>query len=107
MDGLSSVSGLPNYQKALENVTDLNKSSVLGTQNSGKQFGDYLTDAVSSLNNNMKVMDKGTTDMIRGDQSDLGSIMTKMTETQLSLQTAVQVRNKCLDAYNDLKNMQF
>ncbi|KRL02116.1 flagellar hook-basal body complex protein FliE [Liquorilactobacillus capillatus] len=107
MDGLSSASGLQNYQKTLATATDLNKSSVLGTQDSGKQFSDYLTNAISGLNNNMKVMDQGTTDMIRGDQSDLGSIMTKMTETQLSLQTAVQVRNKCLDAYNDLKNMQF
>ena len=33
--------------------------------------------------------------------------MINMTEAQLSLETAVQVRNKVIEAYNDIKNMQF
>ncbi len=52
-------------------------------------------------------MDQSTTDMISGKQDDLGQVMINMTESQLTLQTAVQVRNKALEAYNDLKNMQF
>ncbi len=52
-------------------------------------------------------MDQDTIKMITGDESDLGNIMIRMTEAQLALQTAVTVRNKCLEAYNDVKNMQF
>nr|WP_252894834.1 flagellar hook-basal body complex protein FliE [Liquorilactobacillus satsumensis] len=52
-------------------------------------------------------MNQSTADMVSGKENSLGNVMIKMTEAQLSLQTAVQVRNKCLDAYNDIKNMQF
>jgi len=52
-------------------------------------------------------MDQDTVNLITGDESDLGNVMIRMTEAQLALQTAVQVRNKCLEAYNDVKNMQF
>ena len=45
--------------------------------------------------------------MISGTESDLGKVMINMTEAQLSLETAVQVRNKVIEAYNDIKNMQF
>jgi flagellar hook-basal body complex protein FliE len=33
--------------------------------------------------------------------------MIDMSSSQLVLQSAVQVRNKCIEAYNDIKNMQF
>lgn len=52
-------------------------------------------------------MDNATDNMVSGNSSDLGNVMVKMTEAQLSMETAVQVRNKLLDAYNDIKNMQF
>jgi flagellar hook-basal body complex protein FliE len=55
----------------------------------------------------MNTLDQGTNGMISGTESDLGKVMINMTEAQLSLETAVQVRNKVIEAYNDIKNMQF
>jgi len=62
---------------------------------------------MNTLNQNISVIDQDTKNIISGKETDLGSVMTRMTEAQLTVQTAVQIRNKCLEAYNDLKNMQF
>ncbi|MFT8447196.1 MAG: flagellar hook-basal body complex protein FliE [Liquorilactobacillus nagelii] len=103
---VSSVNAvsLQNYQKSLEKLTGFNK--VSSTSNSST-FGNYLNQAVSGISQKMSSMDKATNNVISGKENDLGSVMVKMTEAQLSLETAVQVRNKALDAYDDLKNMQF
>ncbi|KRL99166.1 flagellar hook-basal body complex protein FliE [Liquorilactobacillus satsumensis] len=104
MDGLTDVSGIQNYQGTLQKVTGLQDAQTSSTQ---KSFSSYLNDAVSGLNQNVNAMNQSTADMVSGKENSLGNVMIKMTEAQLSLQTAVQVRNKCLDAYNDIKNMQF
>ena len=67
----------------------------------------FLKKAIAGLNSNMNTLDQGTNGMISGTESDLGKVMINMTEAQLSLETAVQVRNKVIEAYNDIKNMQF
>ncbi|MCI1633800.1 MAG: flagellar hook-basal body complex protein FliE [Liquorilactobacillus nagelii] len=96
---------LQNYQKSLEKLTGFDQSNK--TNNNAVAFGNYLDKAVSGVNQKLVSMDNATDNMISGNSSDLGNVMVKMTEAQLSMETAVQVRNKLLDAYNDIKNMQF
>ena len=105
MDGLLTT-GLTDYQNVLRTLgtgAASNETSVAGAKEN--QFSSYLTHAVDQLNQKTTVID--TVNLITGDESDLGNVMIRMTEAQLALQTAVQVRNKCLEAYNDVKNMQF
>jgi flagellar hook-basal body complex protein FliE len=107
MDGLLTT-GLTDYQNVLRTLgtgAASKETSVVGTKEN--QFSSYLTNAVDQLNQKTAVMDQDTVNLITGDESDLGNVMIRMTEAQLALQTAVQVRNKCLEAYNDVKNMQF
>lgn len=109
---INQVSNLMNYRTQLQDAMSTSRiQQGLGAveQQDGKQvptFSDYLGKAVDALNQNMNTMNQSTTDMITGNQSDLGQVMINMTEAQLSLQTAIQIRNKCLESYNDLKNMQ-
>lgn len=107
MDGLLTT-GLTDYQNVLRTLgtgAASNETSVAGAEEN--QFSSYLTHAVDQLNQKTAVMDQDTVNLITGDESDLGNVMIRMTEAQLALQAAVQVRNKCLEAYNDVKNMQF
>ena len=109
MVGISGVSNLNNYSDSVQKMTGLTSQTSMLDDDSqnGKSFSDYLTTALSSVSQNMSNMDKSSAGMISGSNSNLGDVMIKMTEAQLSLETAVQVRNKCIDAYNDIKNMQF
>ena len=45
--------------------------------------------------------------LITGDLDNMHTAMIDMSKSQLVLQTAVQVRNKCVESYNEIKNMQF
>lgn len=107
MDAINNYSGLKGYASNLQDIQKIGNFSLDKTSTTQKSFSDYLNSAVAGLNQNMNVMDKGTTGMVTGTNNDLGKVMINMTEAQLTLQTAVQVRNKVLDAYNDIKNMQF
>lgn len=106
MAQVNGINNFDNYSAQLRKVTGLD-GLAQSVKPTGKSFSDHLNQALSGLNSSMKVMDHSTTDMISGKQDDLGQVMINMTESQLTLQTAVQVRNKALEAYNDLKNMQF
>lgn len=96
------------YQQQLQKINQsLMPNSTLTQAKDQTSFADVLQQTIGTLNQNMAVVNQDTQNVITGKEKDLGSVMTRMTEAQLTLQTAVQVRNKCLEAYNDLKNMQF
>ena len=92
------------YQANLGQSLGLDKSQAASAKQS---FSDYLDKSLASLNQSMAVVNDGTKDLVYGKAEDLGQIMVNLTEAQLNLQTAVQVRNKVITAYNDLKEMQF
>lgn len=104
---MNSISGLGNYQNQLSRITRLSDGQNQISKTDAKSFGSVLEKAIAGLNSNMNTMDQGTNGIISGTESDLGKVMINMTEAQLSLETAVQVRNKVIEAYNDIKNMQF
>ena len=107
MDAINNFSCLKSYVSNLQNTQKIGDLALNKTDTTQKSFSTYLNNAVANLNQNMTVMDNGTTGLVTGTNNDLGKVMINMTEAQLTLQTAVQVRNKVLDAYNDIKNMQF
>jgi len=111
MNNISYAQSLMDYQNQLRelqvssNVSATDKADT--NEQTVKPFGIHLGEAIAELNENMRVMDADTVNVISGEENDLAKVMIHMTEAQLSMQTAVQVRNKCLEAYNDIKNMQF
>ena len=109
MKSINYTQQLVNYRTSLqastmENPTQHESPLIDG---SGKNFSDYIGQAVAQLDEKVQQMDQDTLNVITGGETDLAQVMINMTEAQLSLQTATQVRNKALEAYNDIKNMQF
>ena len=70
-------------------------------------FSGMLENAMSSLNEQQVVADQGVQDLITGNTDNLHNVMIQTSEAQLSLELALQLRNKGLEAYNEIKNMQF
>ena len=108
MNTITYSQQLNDYKNQLKAMNELNTSSQqpIEKKASLNEFGNLVTQALDKLNTPMQKMDEETVKMISGDENDLAKAMISMTEAQLSLQTAGQVRNKCLDAYNEIKNMQ-
>ncbi|MGX7014675.1 flagellar hook-basal body complex protein FliE [Vagococcus silagei] len=72
-----------------------------------KDFNQFFEQAFNGLESKINKTETNIPDSITGKTENLHDVMIDMTEAQLSLQTAIQIRNKMVEAVNDLKNMQF
>lgn len=74
---------------------------------SSGSFASMVETAMGTLNEKQLASDQAVQGLVAGDVDSLHNVMIKTSEAQLSLDLALQVRNKCLEAYNEVKNMQF
>ncbi len=70
-------------------------------------FSGMVEQAMVNLNDSQLAADQVVQGLASGDADNLHTVMIRTSEAQLTLDLALQVRNKCLDAYNEVKNMQF
>lgn len=87
-------------------TSELNQQADEAT-NGLSSFSGMLENAMSSLNEQQVSADQGVQDLIAGNTDNLHTVMMQTSEAQLSLELALQLRNKGLEAYNEIKNMQF
>lgn len=69
-------------------------------------FKDIITNEIEKLNTQQVKADELTQGFIRGDVQDLHTVLIATEEARVSLELAVQVRNKCVEAYKEINNMQ-
>lgn len=69
-------------------------------------FISMLKDKLDEVNNNQIAADNATESFIKGDSTDIHQVMLQSEEAKLSLELAVQVRNKLVEAYQELNRMQ-
>ncbi len=100
------VNGLLQQMRALSNQARLQPSAPAVT-GATSDFGNLLKksiDGVSSIQNNASALaDK----FERGDPgTDISSVMVALQRADLSFRAVTEVRNKLVDAYKDIMNMQ-
>lgn len=83
-----------------KNVNNKNESV------SSVSFADTLKQSLDKINDKQITADNYTDSFIKGDDVDIADVMLKTEEAKMSLQLAVQIRNKLLDAYTDISNIQ-
>jgi flagellar hook-basal body complex protein FliE len=72
----------------------------------GSGFGPALTNAISGLNQTQNAADDASVKMAAGEPIDLHEVMLARETASLHFQLAVQVRNKLVEAYQDVMRMQ-
>lgn len=72
----------------------------------GKSFSDTLTEAISNVNELQKESDKKIQELTTGKTDDVASVMITAEKADIALRTMVQVRNKIIDAYQEIMKMQ-
>jgi flagellar hook-basal body complex protein FliE len=77
-----------------------------GTAKAGGGFGHLLADALQKLDATQVQAANSSQAIATGQSQDISKVAMDIEEASLSLQLAVQVRNKVVDAYNDLFRMQ-
>lgn len=70
------------------------------------KFSDYMKDAINNVSDLLQKSDSLTNDFAAGKTDNIHQVMIASEKADLSLQMAMQVRNKLLDAYNEIMRMQ-
>ena len=71
----------------------------------GEGFGDVVLKALESVQNAQTKSDTMATKAATGELSDIHDYMIASTEASLSTQLTVAVRNKAVEAFNDIMRM--
>ncbi len=72
----------------------------------GASFGDVLKTAISTVNEVQKQSDLEIQKLMTGESQDLHTTMIAVQKADLSFQMMMQVRNKIVQAYQEIMRMQ-
>lgn len=71
-----------------------------------REFLDYLRSSIQDVDAMQKTADKMAADLTSGKTENIHEVMLASTEAQLAFSMMVQVRNKALEAYQEVMRMQ-
>lgn len=72
---------------------------------SSSSFIGKLEDAINRLNDSLNSADQLTMRLAAGEDVDLHEVMIALESASIGLQTAIQIRNKAVDAYREIMAM--
>ena len=81
-------------------------SSVKTDNSIESSFGDYLKNAISDASKLQTDASIATENLATGQIDDIHSVMIAVEKSEIALQFTMAVRNKILDAYNEIMRMQ-
>ncbi|MCR3757822.1 flagellar hook-basal body complex protein FliE [Clostridium felsineum] len=88
------------------NVIGGNKANEDQNSTGSVDFGSILNEKLQQVNDKQIDADNTTNDFVKGDDVDVHKVMLSTEEAKLSLELAVQMRNKLVDAYQELNRTQ-
>jgi len=91
----------PNLQ-----LPEIARPRALGKTDEGASFSDMLKSAISTVNELQKQSDKEIQKLMTGETEDLHTTMIAVEKADLSFQMMMQVRNKIVQAYEEIMRMQ-
>lgn len=108
MDGFT----VSNSNRFLETGSlNLNKASQIETPSTSsvtgdKSFADTLKNAISEVNQMQQVSNKKMQELSVGKTDNVADVMIASEKADIAMRVMVQVRNKVIDAYNEIMRMQ-
>ena len=81
-------------------------SDKTASDTSGVDFSSILKQKLGAVNDQQVSANDTTTQFIQGKDVDIQQVMLSTSEAGMSLDMAVQVRNKIVEAYQELNKMQ-
>lgn len=82
------------------------QSGSLESKANVKSFKDFLTDAVAEVNKLQQEAHKASIDLAAGKINDISEVVIATEKAAIALQLTLQVRNKAVDAYQEVMRMQ-
>ena len=71
----------------------------------GNQFAAALTESLSAVNTKQISADRAAEQIVAGETKNLHGAMIKLEEADISMRLMVQIRNKAVEAYQEIMRM--
>ena len=87
-------------------LNNLNISNTTEEKTNGTSFSNVLSDAISKVKDSEVNANNKIESLIKGEDVEMHEVMLAMQESVLSLQALIEVRNKTVEAYQDISKLQ-
>ena len=87
------------------NVAAQRGLEVRETPNSAGSFANIFNNLVAEANEQYNGAEAGTQSLLSGETDDVAQVMIDSAKAETSLNMVIQIRNKILDAYNEVMRM--
>ena len=87
-------------------LNNLNISNTTEEKTNGTSFSNVLSDAISKVNDSEVNPNNKIESLIKGEHVEMHEVMLAMQESVLSLQALIEVRNKTVEAYQEISKLQ-
>ncbi|MEG0471276.1 MAG: flagellar hook-basal body complex protein FliE [Solibacillus sp.] len=94
------------FMSPTQSVSELNNINKQVTSSDAQQiFANTLKEAIASVNNQQMQSDTMTQKLISGGDVDLHEVMIASQKASVTLNAAVEIRNKAVEAYQEIMRM--
>jgi flagellar hook-basal body complex protein FliE len=97
-----AITGLP----SLPSITTVGNGGAAAGPDAAESFGKLVSNGLNNLQETQANADKLATQAATGDLTDLHDYMIASTQASLTTELTVSVRNKAVDAFNEIMRMQ-
>ena len=101
MNGISPLS-----QGAVSESIKSSDGLLSGTSGEKTSFADVFSDAYDTAIATDSADKSSTLDLLTGNVDDLSTVLIDSEKAEVALGLTIQLRNKVMDAYNEIMNMQ-
>lgn len=97
---------LPGAASGLAGVSGADSAGKTARQESGSSFANVLSDALEEYRQMDNEGDFASLDLLSGNTDDLSSALISTEKSEIALNFTVAVRDKAVEAYKEIMNMQ-
>ncbi|NRA62923.1 MAG: flagellar hook-basal body complex protein FliE [Pseudobacteriovorax sp.] len=83
----------------------LNEKASQSKKPSGPSFMDHVENSIKAVNDHQKLADKAATDLATGKKQNIHETMLTASQAEITFNLMVQMRNKALEAYQEVMRM--
>lgn len=91
---------------SINDQTSLSTDQLSGAGSTQKSFADTLKEAIGSVNDLQTQANKAAQDLATGRTDNVQEVMIASEKADIALKLMIQVRNKIIDAYQEVMKMQ-
>jgi flagellar hook-basal body complex protein FliE len=96
----------PQRAAQIQSTNNQKTNSLKDTKTEKNSFGKILQESMTNLDKNITSTQESLENIISGKSDDFHSYIVQSEKTAVNLQMTLQVRNKIIDAYNEIMRMQ-